>query len=312
MARAAGILTSRGGLASHAAVVARGWGIPAVVGAERVEVGDGHVRIAGRALRVGDVITIDGGTGEVFEGAVEGSTIAAPEVATLLGWARSAGIQIDGDAAPAPSASAPGRAIDADRVLRAIAIKGFALPDGIADAVMSNPDEVGRVVGDLVAEGLVESTAGAFKLTDAGRSRADERLAAEREAWGLERAAAALDAFLDIDHRVKDVVTAWQLRDPQTPNDHSDAAYDAGVLDRLAAIHADAMAWLDPIEANVPRFRDYGARLSRAIGAATGGDGRFVASPRVDSYHGVWFELHEDLIRLAGRSREEEAAAGRA
>ena len=42
------------------------------------------------------------------------------------------------------------------------------------------------------------------------------------------------------------------------------------------------------------------------------GDGRYVASPRVDSYHGVWFELHEDLIQLAGRTREEEAAAGRA
>jgi hypothetical protein len=39
---------------------------------------------------------------------------------------------------------------------------------------------------------------------------------------------------------------------------------------------------------------------------------RFVASPRVDSYHGVWFELHEDLIRLAGRRRSDEGSAGRA
>jgi hypothetical protein len=37
-----------------------------------------------------------------------------------------------------------------------------------------------------------------------------------------------------------------------------------------------------------------------------------VASPRVDSYHSVWFELHEDLIRLAGRTRSAETAAGRA
>ena len=51
MAKAAGILTSRGGLASHAAVVARGWGIPAVVGAGAVNVGDGGVRIDGRSLR---------------------------------------------------------------------------------------------------------------------------------------------------------------------------------------------------------------------------------------------------------------------
>ena len=39
---------------------------------------------------------------------------------------------------------------------------------------------------------------------------------------------------------------------------------------------------------------------------------RWMASPRVDSYHGIWFELHEDLIQLAGRTRAEEAQAGRA
>ena len=53
MARAAGILTSRGGLASHAAVVARGWGIPAVVGASAVRVGEGSVAIGDRVLEGG-------------------------------------------------------------------------------------------------------------------------------------------------------------------------------------------------------------------------------------------------------------------
>jgi pyruvate,orthophosphate dikinase len=53
-------------------------------------------------------------------------------------------------------------------------------------------------------------------------------------------------------------------------------------------------------------------RLGHAIERAVGGDQRYVASPRVDSYHGAWFELHEDLIQLAGRSRVDEVAAGRA
>ena len=55
-----------------------------------------------------------------------------------------------------------------------------------------------------------------------------------------------------------------------------------------------------------------GERLARALERARGGDGKYVASPRVDSFHGAWFELHEDLIILAGRTREEEVAAGRA
>jgi pyruvate,orthophosphate dikinase len=164
----------------------------------------------------------------------------------------------------------------------------------------------------MVTDGLVESTAGAYRLTDAGRGRSNELLAAEREAWGADAATVALDSFLEIDHRVKEVVTDWQMRDDQTLNDHTDADYDASVLDRLTAIQADALAWISPLEPTLPRLSDYRARLTRALEAAQAGDGRYVASPRVDSYHGIWFELHEDLIQLAGRTREEESAAGRA
>jgi len=61
----------------------------------------------------------------------------------------------------------------------------------------------------------------------------------------------------------------------------------------------------------VGRWR-HRVRLGRALDLARAGDDRYVASPRVDSYHGIWFELHEDLILLAGRRRSEEVAAGRA
>jgi pyruvate,orthophosphate dikinase len=98
----------------------------------------------------------------------------------------------------------------------------------------------------------------------------------------------------------------------QVLNDHADAAYDAAVLAELAALHADASAWIGPLVGQLPRLVRYARRLDAAAAAAAAGDGRFIASPRVDSYHGVWFELHEDLIRLAGRTREDEVAAGRA
>ena len=74
----------------------------------------------------------------------------------------------------------------------------------------------------------------------------------------------------------------------------------------------DAQTWFTNAEAGPRRLADYRSRLSRALAQARAGDGRFVASPRVDSYHGIWFELHEDLIGLAGRTREAEVEAGRA
>jgi pyruvate,orthophosphate dikinase len=312
MARSAGILTSRGGLASHAAVVARGWGIPAVVGAAALKFGDGTVAVGDTILRADDVITIDGSSGEVFEGAIPGTTEVVPEARTLLGWAGELGIVVGDDGAPRGVSTTPGaRRATPDDCLRVLSIKGFARLDAIAEAVLSDAGDVRPIVDQLAIDGLVTTTAGAYRLTEAGTNRAKALLDAERAAWGPDTAAAALDSFLDIDQRVKEVVTAWQMRDGQV-NDHTDPDYDAAVLDRLGAVHADATGWLSPLEPTMSRLADYDARLSRALDAAQGGDGRFVASPRVDSFHGIWFELHEDLIQLAGRTREEETAAGRA
>jgi pyruvate,orthophosphate dikinase len=113
---------------------------------------------------------------------------------------------------------------------------------------------------------------------------------------------------------MKEAVTAWQLRSDggtQALNDHSDPAYDATVLDHVTALHEDVARWVSSMPKAPPRLDRYVERLARALALAQGGDHRFVASPKVDSYHGVWFELHEELIQLAGRTREEEAAAGR-
>ena len=326
MARAAGLLTSRGGLASHAAVVARGWGIPAVVGASAVLVGDDGVSIGGRLLRPPTTITIDGSTGEIFEGVLVTQVAIVPEAEELLAWARELGIEIGGPAGSAPAPLEPagepvpvgpeGRSpITREEVLRCLAVKGYATPAGLAEAQFSRLEEIGACLDRLAADGLVELVAGSFRLAPDGKAVASELLASDRDRWGKERAIAALDTFLALDRRMKETVTAWQMRDLdglQTLNDHSDPAYDARVLADLAALHGDAVRWLSPLVAALARFGTYAARLDRAARLAADGDQRYVASPRVDSYHSAWFELHEDLILLSGRSRAGEVVAGRA
>ena len=90
MHAAEGIVTTRGGMTSHAAVVARGMGKPCVSGAGtiRVDYAAQTLTASGATLRRGDVLTIDGGTGEVLNGAV---AMVKPELtgefATLMGWA---------------------------------------------------------------------------------------------------------------------------------------------------------------------------------------------------------------------------------
>jgi len=83
-----GILTVHGGMTSHAAVVARGMGKPCVAGCDELELQNGIARLAGTELREGDVITIDGGTGNVYIGEVP---LVAPQLnddfETVLRWA---------------------------------------------------------------------------------------------------------------------------------------------------------------------------------------------------------------------------------
>jgi pyruvate,orthophosphate dikinase len=90
MHAAEGILTTRGGMTSHAAVVARGMGKPCVSGAGtiRVDYGRGLMTAGGRSFKAGDIITIDGAVGQVLAGRMP---MIEPELAeefgTLMGWA---------------------------------------------------------------------------------------------------------------------------------------------------------------------------------------------------------------------------------
>jgi len=100
---AQGILTGRGGMTSHAAIVARGIGAPAVVGAESLRIDEGARQFSGdgKTIREGDVITIDGNTGEVILGAMP---LVEPRlgghVEEFLTWAdevRTLGVRANAD-----------------------------------------------------------------------------------------------------------------------------------------------------------------------------------------------------------------------
>jgi pyruvate,orthophosphate dikinase len=84
---AKGILTSRGGLVSHAAVVARGWGTPAIVGADAVKISDNSFTANGVTVKEGDWLSLDGTTGEVMLGQLALMASKPPkEFDTILKW----------------------------------------------------------------------------------------------------------------------------------------------------------------------------------------------------------------------------------
>jgi pyruvate, orthophosphate dikinase len=87
MGVAKGILTTLGGMMSHAAVVARAWNIPAVCGVTDVELNENGLLIADTLIREGDVISIDGDTGAVYLGSIAAAAAVDPYIEILRNWA---------------------------------------------------------------------------------------------------------------------------------------------------------------------------------------------------------------------------------
>lgn len=197
-------------------------------------------------------------------------------------------------------------------VLQAMRLKGRLTAEAAAVCAMTGTAEAEERLAKLVEAGLAKQAGNAFRITPQGRERLTELLEQERQ--GVDQA--ALDRcyrdFDEVNTELKSIITSWQLKDGQIPNDHTDPAYDRQVVGRLTALHRRFAGLLAQMVELVPRLRSYQSRLDHAIERIGQGDHSFVARPIADSYHTVWFELHEELIGLLGLSREEEAAAGRA
>jgi len=104
------------------------------------------------------------------------------------------------------------------------------------------------------------------------------------------------------------VSSDWQLRRDggvEAPNDHSDPHYDTEVIDRLAELHDSTRKCLQAVAGCAPRYAPYLERLDSCVERLRAGDHAAFTAPLAESYHTVWFELHQDLLLTLGLEREE-------
>lgn len=289
---AAGLVTTLGGIASHGAVVARGFGIPAVVGVSGIEIDEEGITVEGERIAVGVVVTVDGDAGRVLRGPHAVARRALDGVEVLQAWRAElagetlAAAAVDGGEAPTPAAC--------ERVL---ALKGAATPDEVARVLGCDGAAVEALIQRLIADGDARMLAdGRVRLRSHTRARVDDRftLAARRLATTIEPLLADFDA---VNRRLKALVSEWQHAPGEAAGE------------TIASLHVDVhpavASIVTALAADEPRFLRYLDRLGGALDAAASGDVGMIADPRRESYHTVWFELHEELIRLSGRSRAE-------
>jgi len=193
--------------------------------------------------------------------------------------------------------------------LHGLAVKKSGTADDVAAVMDMAPKDVADALEHAQAAGEVVGARGIFMLTPVGRARLDAAYPAEfatlREEPGFGK---AYERFETVNRRLLDLMTRWQTvtrAGATIENDHSDPDYDAAIVDELGELGERAEKILSDFIQVVPRFSVYRDRLAAAYDKVLAGDFQYVSAVRIDSYHTVWFEMHEDLLRLLGRTREE-------
>jgi pyruvate,orthophosphate dikinase len=194
-------------------------------------------------------------------------------------------------------------------------VKGFGKAEALAEALGAPVEAVEAALAEVVARGEADQFRVGARLSASGKAAAEDELARERAGTDRPRLEQEYERFTPLNAEFKTLATNWQMRSIEgklTRNDHKDEAYDAAVLGRLPDLHARTVALINDIAAHASRIGGYRRRLSEALAKLEAGDHRYLTAPDRDSYHTVWFELHQHLINLLGLTRQQEAAAGRA
>lgn len=194
--------------------------------------------------------------------------------------------------------------------LHGLAVKKAGNAAAVAAVLGSDEASVASALEEAVAAGRAAGANGTYMVSPAGREWLEERYPeAFAEFRANPEASEAYERFERINRELLGLFTDWQMMPAaggeRVPNDHSDADYDHGVIDRLGARHERAEKVLDRFAALDERLGVYRERLDAAYDKVLAGEHDWVSGARIDSYHTVWFELHEDLLRMLGREREE-------
>jgi hypothetical protein len=163
-----------------------------------------------------------------------------------------------------------------------------------------------EIVTLLIDDGFVARSARGIRITAEGR--ATHASWARLPSGGEDERVAhrAYERFLPMNSELLRVCSDWQVRSGGVPNDHRDPRYDWSVLDRLHALDERIGPVASRLGRTIDRFAAYRPRLRAALARVDTGETEWLTSPRLDSYHTVWMQLHEDLLLALGADRATE------
>lgn len=194
--------------------------------------------------------------------------------------------------------------------LHTLTLKQLADPEGLVAVLGQDPADVTAALERAVEEKTAMAARGSFMITPAGRALLEEAyptwFATERQSTEVARAMEEFEA--GVNRQVLKLTTDWQTVEvdgERQPNDHGDTAYDAKIIDRLGRVLDRTESVLAPLIMLRPEIKRFLDRAGTALTRAASGESDYVSGVRVDSFHTVWFQLHEHILRVTGRERPE-------
>lgn len=161
------------------------------------------------------------------------------------------------------------------------------------------------LTAEVVARGYATHKGTKLVITPDGRAAHTEWARCKPESEAEASLQRVFDRFLVLNVEVLQLCSDWQVKRGGATNDHRDAEYDWSVIQRLVALDERAGAVARHAGSAVERLTPYRARLRDARRRVEDGEHEWFTSPRIDSYHTVWMQWHEDLLLALGREREE-------
>lgn len=194
-------------------------------------------------------------------------------------------------------------------VLHGIAIKKHATPEEVSNTVGLDLDTTKSIIINAVDSGRVLKVGERVSLTPAAtmilNSEYPKVYSNFRENKFL---LSSIEEFESLNNELKILMTSWQIISiggKEIPNDHLDNEYDTKIITKLGDIHEKFEIIIDKLAKELERLHIYKEKLQQALEKAEDGDIKWVSDAKIESYHTVWFELHEDLLRIFGRDRRE-------
>lgn len=162
------------------------------------------------------------------------------------------------------------------------------------------PEKRDETLEALVVMGLIVSD-GLVTATPAGMAALESWYATDRQYVAPAEQQDLLDDFKPLDRQVKRLASAWQNAVEQ---DNWDLRLKC--VEDLQSHHEAASEYLERATTIIHRFENFKVRLDSTMNRILDGEMDYFVGVRCDSYHTVWFQLHEDLLRLFQKQREDD------